>query len=141
MLSACSHGGLVEEGLSFFKSMVQDYDIKAKLEHYSCIVYMFGRAGKLNAARDFIKKMPEGFKADEKAWGALLSSCRSYKNSKLDAEAAAHGLELGPLNSTGYLLARVYMLQKVGERKRHEGCCRLQHSAWWSQGMYICCLR
>lgn len=105
VLSACSHGGLIEEGLSFFNSMVEDHGLEAGLEHYSCIVDMLGRAGKLNTAMEFIKKIPEGLKAGANVWGALLSACRSYRNSELGAEAASRVLELEPSISTGYLLA------------------------------------
>ncbi|KAF3434864.1 hypothetical protein FNV43_RR21951 [Rhamnella rubrinervis] len=105
VLSACSHGGLVEEGLSFFNSMVQDHGLEARLEHYSCIVDMLGRAGKLTAAMEFIKRIPQGLKAGANVWGALLSACRSHRNSEVGAEAASRVLELEPSISTGYLLA------------------------------------
>ncbi|PON45036.1 Tetratricopeptide-like helical domain containing protein [Parasponia andersonii] len=105
VLSACSHGGLVEEGLSFFSSMAQDHGVEPRLEHYSCVVDMLSRAGKLDTAMDFIEKMPEGLEAGANAWGALMSACRSYRNSKLGSEAASRVLELEPLNSTGYLVA------------------------------------
>ncbi|KAL6213667.1 hypothetical protein ACLB2K_013113 [Fragaria x ananassa] len=107
VLSACSHGGLVEEGLSFFNSLVQDHGIEPRLEHYACVVDMLGRAGKLQMAMDFIKKIPQGLKAvgANAAWSALLSACRSYGNRDIGAEAASHVLELEPESSTGYLLA------------------------------------
>ncbi|KAL6209554.1 hypothetical protein ACLB2K_020494 [Fragaria x ananassa] len=107
VLSACSHGGLVEEGLSFFNSLVQDHGIEPRLEHYTCVVDMLGRAGKLQMAMDFIKKIPQGLKAvgANAAWSALLSACRSYGNRDIGAEAASHVLELEPESSTGYLLA------------------------------------
>ncbi|XP_062024972.1 pentatricopeptide repeat-containing protein At2g17210 [Rosa rugosa] len=107
MLSACSHGGLVEEGLSLFNSLVQVYGIEPRLEHYACVVDMLGRAGKLHMAMDFIKNIPEGLKVtgENAAWSALLSACRSYGNSDVGAVAASHVLELEPESSTGYLLA------------------------------------
>ncbi|KAL6218480.1 hypothetical protein ACLB2K_011691 [Fragaria x ananassa] len=107
VLSACSHGGLVEEGLSFFNSLVQDHGVEPRLEHYACVVDMLGRAGKLQMAMDFIKKIPQGLKAvgANAAWSALLSACRSYGNRDIGAEAASHVLELEPESSTGYLLA------------------------------------
>lgn len=105
VLSACSHGGLLEEGLSFFNSMARDHGVEPTLEHYSCVVDMLSRAGNLNSAMDFIKKMPEGLEAGANAWSAVLSACRSYRNSELGLEAASRVLELEPLNSTGYLLA------------------------------------
>ncbi|KAK3195556.1 hypothetical protein Dsin_026866 [Dipteronia sinensis] len=107
VLSACSHGGLIQEGLSFFESMVQDYGIEPELEHYSCIVDMLSRAGKLDTAMDLIDKMPENFKASASAWGAILSGCRIHHhgNRELGWKAARQILELEPLNSAGYLLA------------------------------------
>ncbi|GMY05289.1 pentatricopeptide repeat-containing protein At2g17210 [Fagus crenata] len=105
VLSACSHGGLIEEGLCFFNSMVQDHGVEPGLEHYSCMVDMLGRAGQLDSAMDLIKKMPGGLEAGASVWGALLSACRSHGNSKLGVGAVSRVLELEPLNSSGYLLA------------------------------------
>ncbi|KAJ4715847.1 putative Pentatricopeptide repeat-containing protein [Melia azedarach] len=106
VLSACSHGGLVEEGLSFFKSMVQDHEVQPTLEHYSCIIDMLARAGKLDMALDLINKIPDKLKAGAaSAWGAILSACRSYGNRELGEGAVSRILELEPQNSAGYLLA------------------------------------
>ncbi|KAG6712157.1 hypothetical protein I3842_05G090100 [Carya illinoinensis] len=105
VLSACSHGGLVEEGLYFFSSMVQDHGVEPGLEHYSCMVDMLGRAGKLDIAMDLINKIPEGFEAGASIWGALLSACRSHGNGEIGAGAISHLLELEPWNSAGYFLA------------------------------------
>lgn len=105
VLSACSHGGFLKEGLSFFKSMVQDHGIEPELEHYSCIVDMLARAGKLDMALDFINNMPKTLNAGASSWGAILSACRIYGNRELGDGAAAHILEMEPLNSAGYLLA------------------------------------
>lgn len=105
VLSALSHGGLVEEGLSFFNSMIQDHGIEPGLEHYSCVVDMLGRVGKLDSAMDLIEKIPEGLETGASVWGALLSACRSHGNSEIGARAISHVLELEPSKSAGYLLA------------------------------------
>uniref|UniRef100_A0A7N2N073 Pentatricopeptide repeat-containing protein n=1 Tax=Quercus lobata TaxID=97700 RepID=A0A7N2N073_QUELO len=105
VLSACSHGGLIEEGLGFFNSMIKDHRVEPGLEHYSCMVDMLGRAGQVDSAINLIKKMPEGFEAGASIWGALLSACKSHGNSKLGTGAISRVLELEPLNSSGYLLA------------------------------------
>ncbi|KAJ4964366.1 hypothetical protein NE237_024305 [Protea cynaroides] len=105
VLSACSHGGLVEQGLYCLEKMVQNHGFEPSLEHYSCVVDMLSRAGQLDSAMDMIKNMPEGIKAGASAWGALLSACRSYGNNELGRGAAVHVLELEPSNSAGYLLA------------------------------------
>ncbi|WOL13437.1 pentatricopeptide repeat-containing protein [Canna indica] len=103
-LSACSHGGLVEEGLSIFQRMTMDPSIQPSVEHYSCVVDMLGRAGDIKGALEVIKRMPEGFEAPA-AWGSLLSACRSYGNYEVGQNAASRILELEPLNSASYLLA------------------------------------
>lgn len=105
ILSACSHGGLIKEGLSCFQRMVQEHEFQPSMEHFSCIVDMLGRAGSLDSAMDVIKSMPAETNAGPSVWGALLSACRNYGNSELGEGAAAHVLELEPLKSAGYALA------------------------------------
>jgi pentatricopeptide repeat protein len=105
VLAACSHGGLVEEGLSLFKSMVQELGLEPGFEHYSCMVDMLGRAGKLDTAIEVIKAMPDNLKNGASIWGSLLSACRSYGLTELGKEAISRVLELEPSNSAGYLVA------------------------------------
>ncbi len=38
LLSACSHAGLVDEGMRCYASMSTVYMILAKLEHYTCMI-------------------------------------------------------------------------------------------------------
>ncbi|XP_057966304.1 pentatricopeptide repeat-containing protein At2g17210 [Malania oleifera] len=105
VLSACSRGGLVEEGLSVFQGMVQDDGIKPKLEHYSCMVDMLGRAGMIDPALELIENLPRGLEASGSLWGAFLSACRCCGNSELGARALSRVLELEPSSSGGYMLA------------------------------------
>lgn len=78
LLTACSHGGLVEQGLNFFKSMQSIYGVNPQIVHYGCLVDLFGRAGLLREAVDFINKMP--MEPNDVIWGSLLAACRKYKN-------------------------------------------------------------
>lgn len=55
VLSACSHAGLVEKGISYFYSMHRDFGVTAKPEHYTCMIDLLGRAGRLEEARDFAR--------------------------------------------------------------------------------------
>ncbi|CAL1407757.1 unnamed protein product [Linum trigynum] len=50
VLSACSYTGRVKEGIELFESMKSKYLVNPKTEHYSCVVDLLGRAGKLNEA-------------------------------------------------------------------------------------------
>lgn len=85
VLSACGHGGLIEEGEKYFNSMVE-YTIIAGVEHYACMVDLYGRAGKLEKAEKFIKEMP--FEPDVVVWGALLGACGLHSSLELGQVAA-----------------------------------------------------
>nr|XP_023927262.1 pentatricopeptide repeat-containing protein At4g02750-like [Quercus suber] len=85
VLSACGHGGLIAEGEKYFNSMVE-YTIKAGVEHYACMVDLYGRAGKLEKAEKFIKEMP--FEPDVVVWGALLGACGLHSSLELGQVAA-----------------------------------------------------
>jgi pentatricopeptide repeat protein len=70
LLSACSHAGLVDEGMRCYASMVTDYMISAKLEHYTCMVDILGRAGHLQEAENMVMAMH--YIPDVATWMALL---------------------------------------------------------------------
>ncbi|XP_031261083.1 pentatricopeptide repeat-containing protein At2g20540 [Pistacia vera] len=107
ILSACSHAGFWNEGLSYFDSMRKDYQIEPKIEHYGCLVDLLGRAGRLRQALDIIEEMP--MKPDSKTWGSLLSSCRTHSNLEIAVIAMEHLLELEPEDTGNYvLLSNIY---------------------------------
>lgn len=102
IISACGHAGLVDEGVYYFRQMTEEFGISAKMEHYSCMVDLYGRAGRLHEAFDTIKSMP--FTPDAGVWGALLGACRVHGNVELARLASRHILELDPGNSGYYVL-------------------------------------
>eukprot|EP01018_Ginkgo_biloba_P018613 Gb_39440 [translate_table: standard] len=107
VLSACIHAGLVDKGWQYFNCMSQDYGITPKLEHYTCMVDLLGRAGLLDEAHEFIKKMP--LEPDAVVWGALLGACRIHSNTDLIEHVAECLSELEPENSGWYvLLSNIY---------------------------------
>lgn len=107
ILYACSHSGLLQEGWKFYNIMVNEYKIQPKLEHYSCMVDLLSRTGKLSKAYKFIKSMP--IKPDATIWGALLCGCRFHHDVKLAEIVAERIFELEPENTSYYvLLADIY---------------------------------
>ncbi|PON39996.1 DYW domain containing protein [Parasponia andersonii] len=111
VLSACSHVGLVNEGLGYFDSMSKEYGLIPNLEHYVCAVDLLGRAGLLSDAKEFIEKMP--IKPDAIIWRTLLSSCTVHKNAEIGELAAYHLLELEPEDSATYvLLSNLYAVAR-----------------------------
>ncbi|KAJ4968550.1 hypothetical protein NE237_015251 [Protea cynaroides] len=102
VLSACSHVGLVSEGLKQFNSMTGDYNIEATDKHYACMVDLFGRAGMFEEATEFIDRMPR--KPNPSVWGALLSACKIHGKKELGAAAGKHLIELDPQGDGRYVL-------------------------------------
>lgn len=107
VLCACTHMGLVEDGLSYFQSMVEDYSIEPQIEQYGCMVDLLARTGLLLQALDFVKKMP--MEADAVIWAALLGASRVYRNVEV-AELALEQLDkLEPKNPANFVtLANIY---------------------------------
>ncbi|XP_007032019.2 PREDICTED: putative pentatricopeptide repeat-containing protein At2g01510 [Theobroma cacao] len=86
VLSACSHCGLVQEGLRYFRSMTQSHKLVPKKEHYASMVDMFCRSGQFNEAEKLMAEM--AFDPDEIMWSSVLNSCRIHKNEELARKAA-----------------------------------------------------
>ncbi|KAM6567545.1 hypothetical protein CsatA_026673 [Cannabis sativa] len=107
VLSACSHGGLLDEGKYYFKLMTDKYQIVPRLEHYSCMVDLLGRAGRVHDAYNFVKEMP--IEPNERVWGALLSACRVYSNMEIGLVAADKLFQMAPQQAGYYvLLSNIY---------------------------------
>ncbi|KAK9271645.1 hypothetical protein L1049_002008 [Liquidambar formosana] len=102
VLSACSHSGLVEEGLHVFRSMTNNYSIVPCEEHYGCMVDLLSRAGRLEEAYDLVKCLPPRQSAP--ALGALLAACRDHKNTDMGEVVGRRLLDLVPENSSAYAL-------------------------------------
>ncbi|KAK8473233.1 hypothetical protein PHAVU_001G085300 [Phaseolus vulgaris] len=86
ILCACSHCGLVEEGLQYFSSMTQVYKFVPKREHYASMVDMLCRSGRFDEAEKLMARMP--FEPDEVMWTSILNSCRIHKNQEMGKRAA-----------------------------------------------------
>ncbi|KAL3821517.1 hypothetical protein ACJIZ3_007422 [Penstemon smallii] len=102
VLFACSHSGLVENGREYFISMYKDYKIKPGIEHYSCMVDLLGRAGKIEEAEDLI--MNAEFKNDPSLWAALLGACATTRNPSVAERIAKKMIELKPDYHLSYVL-------------------------------------
>ena len=107
VLSACSHGGMLERGFKIFESMKRDYGLQPRLEHYGCMVDLLGRAGKLAEAEKFVHEMP--VKPNAPVWGALLGACRIHRNAEIGERVGKILIQLRPEHSGYYvLLSNIY---------------------------------
>ncbi|XP_063944995.1 pentatricopeptide repeat-containing protein At3g49710 isoform X2 [Daucus carota subsp. sativus] len=107
VLSACAHTGKVEEGRRYFTMMTDIFHIVPDAEHYSCMIDLLGRAGKLKEAESLVESMP--LNPGSIGWGALLGACKKHGNLELAVRAANQCVQLEPSNAAPYvMLANMY---------------------------------
>ena len=106
VLSSCSHTGQVDRGLQVFRMMCKDCDLSQNLEHFSCIVDLLGRCGKLEEAKELIQEMPD---PPATVFTSLIGACRYHLNCELGEEMAMKLSELEPENPAPFVvLSNIY---------------------------------
>ncbi|KAM2636123.1 hypothetical protein EV1_020796 [Malus domestica] len=111
VLKGCTAVGLVEEG-RHFDSMRKSCGIEPQLEHCGCVLDLYGHAGRLDEALNFINNMP--MKPHAGAWGALLNASRIYKNMEIAELASRKIVEPEAKNHGAYvLLSNIYADSKL----------------------------
>jgi hypothetical protein len=110
--------------------------ISANLQHYTCMVDLLGRAGRLHEAENMVLAIP--YKPQVGAWRALLGACRIHGNVEMGERVAKQVLELEPENAAGYvLLSNLYTatgnrdLSKNIERQRKERSVKKHPGRTW----------
>ncbi|KAG7960031.1 hypothetical protein I3843_10G100800 [Carya illinoinensis] len=116
IFAACSHSGMVSEGLNLFHRMKEDYGVEPAPDHYPCVVDLLGRAGQLEDAYEFIKMMPAEFDKRD-AWSSLLGACRIHWNVDIGEIAAQNLFQLEPNVASHYAMEIRKLMQEMGVRK------------------------
>ncbi|KAH7438916.1 hypothetical protein KP509_04G036800 [Ceratopteris richardii] len=101
LLTACSHAGLIQEGLEYFKLMREKYGFAPTNEHYSCIVDLLGRSGELLEAEKFIETFTV---TQEDAWAALLTACKTHGDVDLGMRCFEQLMQKDPEDAAWYTL-------------------------------------
>ncbi|CAM8995733.1 unnamed protein product [Rhodiola kirilowii] len=102
VLSACSHSGLVEEGMQLFNQMGTEFRVVPNIHHYGCLVDLLGRAGLLDRAYRLIMSMQ--VKPDPAIWRTLLAACRNHKRPMLGEHVLDHLVKLKAEQAGDYML-------------------------------------
>lgn len=120
VLYAYSLAGMVNEGTQTLSSISEEYQIIPGLEHYSAMVDLYGRSGRLQEAMGFIEDMP--IEPDSSVWAALLTACRIHGNLGLAIHAGERLLDLEP----GNVLIQQLMLQAYALSGKPEDTSKLR---------------
>uniref|UniRef100_A0A0E0E3J4 Pentacotripeptide-repeat region of PRORP domain-containing protein n=1 Tax=Oryza meridionalis TaxID=40149 RepID=A0A0E0E3J4_9ORYZ len=108
VLSACCHGGLVDEGRKQFHAMREVYQIEPRVEHYSCLVNLLGRAGLLDEAERLIGDVPIN-KDAMPLFGALLTACKAHGNVEMSERLTKRICEQdSQITDVNLLMSNVY---------------------------------
>ncbi|XP_031372667.1 pentatricopeptide repeat-containing protein At3g22690-like [Punica granatum] len=125
LLSACSHGGLLEEAYRYFNEMESKYGIEPMVQHFGCMVDLLGRVGRLEEALEMICSMPLG--PDAAIWSTFLRAYESHQNVELAELAFRRLVELDPSSDSAHVvLSKVYAKlgrwddMRLVRRKLHE---------------------
>ncbi|PWA60518.1 tetratricopeptide repeat (TPR)-like superfamily protein [Artemisia annua] len=133
ILSACSHSGLVDEGLKIFHSR-NEVCIKPTMELYASVVDLLARNGRINDAYGFITSMP--IEPSANVWGALLGACKNHDEVEMGCVVADHLLKIEENNMGNYVvMSNIYAakdkweevmeirrLMKTKDLKKPAGC-------------------
>lgn len=103
VLSACNHGGLVDEARRWFTKM-KLFGLTPKIEHYGCIIDLLGRAGCLEEAEKLIESMP--YEANGIMLGSFLCACGHSKDIQRAERVLKRVVSMEPWNDGNYVILR-----------------------------------
>ncbi|CAA2958436.1 pentatricopeptide repeat-containing At2g13600-like isoform X1 [Olea europaea subsp. europaea] len=113
VLTACSRCGLVEEGLHYFELMKTKYNLMPREDHFTCLMDMLGRLGKLDEAWRLLEEIEDTELGERFPSGtilaALLGNCHVHGNVEIGKKVAKKMLQHGKQVSTTHItLSNVY---------------------------------
>jgi pentatricopeptide repeat protein len=94
------------------------HGIKPRIEHYSCLIDLLGRAGRLREAYGILQRNPEIID-DVGLLSTLFSACRLQRNLELGVEIARLLIEKDPDDPSTYIiLSNMYASAKKWDEVR-----------------------
>lgn len=112
ILSACVHAGLVEEGRKYFNK-IEEYGLEPRIQHYGCMVDLFGKAGQLEEAYEIVKSMK--LEPNVVLWSSFLSSCKEHRQFEMAERVTEQVLRtIKPENDGGVytLICHLFVLNE-----------------------------
>ncbi|KAJ7522322.1 hypothetical protein O6H91_18G006400 [Diphasiastrum complanatum] len=116
VLSACSHGSLLEDGFLFFHAISNHMSSVLSRQHYACMVDLLCRAGKLLEVEKFINMIP--IQPEAVMWMSVLGACQSHRDVELGRRCFECIMKLDPRNTAAYvLMSNIYAASGRWEEK------------------------
>ncbi|KAF3772719.1 Pentatricopeptide repeat-containing protein [Nymphaea thermarum] len=106
--------GVVTAGVELFSSIYEDSPSMPAQEHFSPMVFLFGRSGRVREAMEFIENMD--LAPNSAVWNTLFTACRIHGNITLAVYAMEKLNELEHGNLTNLkILEQLYILEGRSE--------------------------
>ncbi|EFJ08081.1 hypothetical protein SELMODRAFT_132472 [Selaginella moellendorffii] len=102
VLFACSHLGFVRESKSYLFAMQRDYGLTPGQEHFSCVIDLLARSGRLDEAEELVRGLP--FQPDNVIVTSLLGACTTQGDLKRGIRAAELVFGLDASDQVPYVL-------------------------------------
>mgnify|MGYP000538877386 FL=1 len=136
VLNACSHGGLLDKGPYYFDIMSNEYGFVPTLEHHTCMIDLFGRAGHFDEALTLINRMPISDYIE--VWTTLLGACRKWGNVKLGRMAFEHAIRLDKKCISVYIcMWNIYVAARMHGHANNIEAMRIQNGAGKNQDVVV----
>ena len=100
LLVACSHSGFLAEGEILFDEMWVVYCLPPTLEHYACMIDLFGRAGNFKKTGNLLEKVSSH---QLSLFLAILGSCHKWADVNLGKWAFEQSIQLDEKCSAAYV--------------------------------------
>ncbi|KAI5064467.1 hypothetical protein GOP47_0021137 [Adiantum capillus-veneris] len=128
VLTACSRLGFVEIAQRNFWKMIVVYGVKPGLEHYTCMVNLFGRVGHLQDAVEIIKRLPY---SDSAVWSSLLGACQKWGDVSVGKWGFDRAIQVDKDDAAPYtLMASIYAAVGMQDDAGHIEAMRIKNKAW-----------
>ena len=101
IISVCNHLGLVDKGLEYFEGM-KKHSIIPAMKHYSCVVDLLCRVGRLEEAVSMVERMP--IQPNLAVLHILLSACHKWGNVEIGRRVFNHAMRLDENHGAAYIL-------------------------------------
>ncbi|KAH7365390.1 hypothetical protein KP509_18G024700 [Ceratopteris richardii] len=108
-LTACSRGGLRNEGFRHFKSMRDELGIQPTIEHYNPLIDLLTHGGALHEAEDLLESLP--FEKNMVGWMSLLGACRNLSNQGIARRCFDNVVKIDPSNASAYVIMSNFYTQ------------------------------